>query len=131
MVSFLAALSPSPHCTFGRPAAIRSCSRALSLPCFLPSIKRLRRRLSSWPALPALLLPVRHPAPSLAAPCARAAPPSSAAPPVHLARRGRGGRGGLRLRLGRPVHAHVPPIYLMSSAGSGGLCHRNSPPGRP
>jgi hypothetical protein len=49
------------------------------------------------------------------------APPSSATL-IHLARRGRGNRGGPRLRLRH--------IHLVSSAGKGGLRHRSSPPDR-
>jgi hypothetical protein len=49
------------------------------------------------------------------------APPSGVAP-IHLSRRGRGSRGGLRLRL---RHIHLVPL-----AGKGGLRHRSSPPGR-
>jgi hypothetical protein len=52
--------------------------------------------------------------------------------PIHLARHRRGGRGGLPLRLGRPMPATrtCAPIHLAPLVGRGGMRHRSSPPRR-
>jgi hypothetical protein len=108
VVSSSAAPSPSPYRTSGQPHHRRSHSRALSLPHSLPSMKRRLQRLSC-------VAGTSRVAPSREAPSPF--PRCSSHPrrttiqrlaPIHLARRGRGGRGGLCLRLGRNMLAPMP-----------------------
>jgi hypothetical protein len=90
VVSSSAAPSPSPHRTSNRPAAARSCSRALSPPRSLPSMKRLLWRILSGPSPEAL-----GPFPCCSTRLRRNTIQCRAH--IHLARRETEGRGGQRL----------------------------------
>jgi hypothetical protein len=106
------------------PVVARSNSWALSLPRSLPAWNACSGISPLCPALLALFLLARHPTPPLAVLCTRGASPSSvASPSTTLVEEGEAGEACACIWACASIH-------LALSAGSGGLCHHNSPPSR-